>query len=100
MPARDLLLLPIELDVHLIAHHQRRDASILISKCPLRTVDLVQSLCRKLTLLTAHLRERIIACGRREPCTGSLGTCLQRPHNLQSVHAAHGLTGKHLLGMA
>ena len=54
----------------------------------------------KLAFFTAHLRERIIACGRRELCTGSLGTCLQRPHNLQSVHAAHGLTSKRFLGMA
>ena len=54
----------------------------------------------KLALLTAHLRERIIACSRCKLGTGSLGTRLQRSHHLQSVHAAHGLTGKHLLGMA
>ena len=63
-------------------------------------MPVLQLFIGKLAFFTAHLRERIIACGRRELCTGSLGTCLQRPHNLQSVHAAHGLTSKRFLGMA
>ena len=54
----------------------------------------------KLAFFTAHLRECIIACSRRKMSTGSLGTRLQRPHDLQAVHAAHGLPGKRLLGMA
>ena len=54
----------------------------------------------KLAFFTAHLRERIIACSRCKMGTSSLGTRLQRRHNLQSIHAAHGLTSKRFLGMA
>ena len=43
--------------MHLIAHHEGRDATILISKRPLLdTVDLVQSLCHKLGELLLRKR--------------------------------------------